>query len=88
MISLPDSNWEEKFDQWSHTNDHWHNYRIMSNIQGFNEHLQQYVEMVDWIKTNVVNYEKNALWTMLDGRAYIKLQQDKDAVMFVLRWNP
>lgn len=57
------------------------------NTIGFDQHFALYNSMVDWIKSNVVNYENNALWTKIGDCIYIKLRKPHDATMFLLKFS-
>ena len=65
--------------------DDWHVFHYV-NTTTFDEHFRLYDDMVVWIKENVENYHHYAMWTKISDCIYVKLQRDKDAVIFLLRW--
>lgn len=89
-INLPESQWIA--DDWFHRHPNpvlqdWALETGYPNEIGFEQHFLLYLQMVDWIRANVVNYENNALWTKIGDCIYIKLRKPTDATAFILRFG-
>lgn len=89
-VNLPPPQWIE--EDWYQTPTHpvllgWALEIGYPNEIGFEMHFLLYLNMVDWIKANVVNYKNNALWTKIGDCIYIKLRKPADATAFILRFG-
>ena len=57
------------------------------NRTNFDDHLQQYINMIEWIKQNVADPYQNVLWTKIGDCIYIQFRQRKDMLWFTLRFG-
>ena len=57
------------------------------NRTNFDDHLQQYINMIEWIKQNVADPYQNVLWTKIGDCIYIQFRKRKDMTWFVLRFG-
>ena len=57
------------------------------NRTNFDDHFQQYRDMVNWIKTNVKNPEQNVLWNKIGDCIYIQFRKQKDKNWFAMRFG-
>ena len=59
-------------------------YPIVTNYE---DHRRMYREMITWITKNINDYNRNAMWMKLDERVYIAFANEKDAMVFVLKFG-
>jgi len=64
----------------------WHEFSY-PNDTNFANHFQLYRDIVDWIKANIETYEHSTMWTKIGDCIYVKIKNDKDAVMFALKFG-
>lgn len=81
LPSIAASQWPQP---WDPPVQHWAAELSYPNNTNFQDHFEMYNRMVDWIRQNVVNYHSNALWTKIGDCVYVKLREEKDAMMFIL----
>ncbi len=85
-ISVSDDYWPNEPAQFFDVIDNWQGFCFRYKIDGINECILEYAEIVAWIKKHVADYPNNALWQLGDTATYIKLRNEKDAIFFALRW--
>lgn len=86
MKELPSSHNVDPEGRWI-SNYPWHEFSY-ANKTNFADHFQMYRDIVEWIKANIETYEHSTMWTKIGDAIYVKIKNDKDAVMFTLKFGP
>lgn len=75
----------ELYDQdrgWEHTQPGWYECKVTA------EHIDKYVEMTDWIVTNIGKYKRHCRWCVTDtSTVSFKFRYERDYILFTLRWS-
>ncbi len=81
MYDIPDTYWEE--------NSKWHLIVIENTDKRSlpKDFIDKYIEIVDWVKTNIQAFHKHSRWTIDHTCIKVKLRYEKDYLTFLLRWS-
>lgn len=75
----------ELYDQdrgWEHTQPGWYECSVRA------EHIDKYVEMTEWIASNIGKYQRHCRWCVTDTNTVsFKFRYERDYIMFTLRWS-
>lgn len=75
----------ELYDQdrgWEHTQPGWYECSIRA------EHIDKYVEMTEWIVTNIGKYKRHCRWCVTATNIVsFKFRYERDYILFTLRWS-
>jgi len=82
---LPKSNWFGNSDATLPYG--WAGACSFPNKTDYEKQVQQYKDMVAWVKKNVENPSANALWTLTGDCSYFQFRKKKDLTWFVLKWS-
>lgn len=79
---LPEPNWPEQ-PYWFG----WSGELTYPNRTNFDDHFQQYRDMVEWIKENIKNPEQNVFWNKIGDCIYVRFRNQKDKNWFAMRFG-
>jgi len=52
------------------------------------EHIDKYVEMIDWLDQNIDKCQRHCRWGVTDTNVVsFKFRYERDYIMFTLRWS-
>lgn len=57
------------------------------NKTSYEKQVQQYKDMVAWVKKNVENPSSNVLWIFVGESSFFHFRKKKDLTWFVLKWS-
>ena len=57
------------------------------NRTNFDDHFQQYINMIAWTEQNVEDPHQNVLWTKIGDCIYIQFRKKKDMMWFKLKFG-
>jgi len=67
---------------WENTKPGWHECSVRA------EHIDKYVEILDWVEQHVGKYTRHCRWCVTDTSiASFKFRYERDYIMFTLRWS-
>lgn len=64
----------------------WAGQQSIPNTTNFDDHWQQYLDIVKWINENIENPKQNACWTKIGDCIYVYIRKPTDWTWFILRW--
>lgn len=81
-VPLPESNWYAGATLYG-----WARELTYPNRTNFDDHFQQYRDMVEWIETTVKNPKQNVLWNKIGDCIYVQFRKKKDMTWFIMRFG-
>lgn len=87
LPTLPKENWYSTYQHTGTVPEGWAGELTYPNRTNFDDHLQQYMNMVAWVEQNVENPHQNVLWTKIGDCIYVQFRKNKDMLWFKLRFG-
>ena len=80
-MAIIDEHYDHKLS-WAYTKPGWYECSIRA------EHIDKYVEITDWMVSNIGKYKRHCRWCVTDTNIVrFKFRYEKDYIMFTLRWS-
>ena len=79
-----------KFPNWQSNNVlpyGWAGELAYPNRTNFEDHYNTYVDMLNFVSTNVKNYHNNCQWTKIGDCVYFMFRKQKDLSWFIMRFG-